>query len=46
MSTSTKLILSLCTAAFLAACGGPKQEEVVYVEEPVSQEPVYTGKYK
>jgi hypothetical protein len=46
MSTSTKLILSLCTVAFLAACGGSTQEEVVYVDEAVSAEPVYTGKYK
>ena len=46
MSTSTKTILALCTVAFMAACGGPKEPETVYVEEPVSQEPVYTGKYK
>ena len=46
MSTSTKLILSLCTVAFLAACGGPKEPETVYIEDTVSQEPVYTGKYK
>ncbi len=45
--SSTKIILSLCMVAFVAACGGGAQEEVVYVEEPaVTTEPVYTGKYK
>lgn len=42
---SSKLIVALCMVAFVAACA-PKQEEVTYVEQPVSQEPVYTGKYK
>jgi uncharacterized lipoprotein len=47
MSTSTKTILALCTVAFLAACGGAKQTETVYIEDTaVSAEPVYTGKYK
>ncbi|MFN3823031.1 MAG: hypothetical protein ACK4GW_09430 [Pseudorhodobacter sp.] len=45
MSKSTKAILGLCMVAFVAACA-PKQSEVVYVEEPVSSEPRYTGKYK
>lgn len=40
-----RIILSICTIAFLAACA-PKAEEVVYVDTPVSTEPVYTGKYK
>jgi hypothetical protein len=44
MSKSTKTLLALCTVAFIAACA--KKEEPVYVEQPVSQEPVYTGKYK
>jgi hypothetical protein len=44
--SSTKIILSLCMVAFVAACAG-KQEEVVYVEDPaVTVEPTYTGKYK
>lgn len=46
MSKSTRTLLALCMVAFVAACGGAKQEEVVYVEEPVSTEPTYTGKYK
>jgi hypothetical protein len=45
MSTSTKLVLALCLAAFAAACA-PKPEEVVVVQEPISTEPTYTGKYK
>ncbi|MFN4130270.1 MAG: hypothetical protein ACK4GC_10735 [Paracoccaceae bacterium] len=46
MSKSTKTILALCMVAFVAACAGPKQSEVVYVDQPVSVEPTYTGKYK
>jgi hypothetical protein len=45
MSTSTKTILALCAIAFIAACA-KKEPETVYVEQAVSQEPVYTGKYK
>ncbi|MBN2631273.1 MAG: hypothetical protein JXR75_12135 [Rhodobacteraceae bacterium] len=45
MSKSTKITLSLCMLAFVAACA-PKQEEIVYVDEPVTVEPTYTGKYK
>jgi len=45
MSKSVKLVLSIGLVAFIAACA--QQEEVVYVEpEPISVEPVYTGKYK
>ena len=44
--SSTKVILSLCLVAFVAACAG-KQEEVVYVDEPaVTVEPTYTNKYE
>lgn len=44
--SSTKLILSLCMVAFVAACGGHAKEDVVYVDEPaVTVEPTYTGKY-
>ncbi|MDT8855289.1 hypothetical protein RNZ50_09730 [Paracoccaceae bacterium Fryx2] len=45
MSKSTQIILSLCMVAFVAGCAAKKQE-VVYVDEPVTTEPVYTGKYK
>ncbi|MDR7125766.1 hypothetical protein [Pseudotabrizicola sp. 4114] len=46
MSKSTKTLLALCMVAFVAACAGTKEAEVVYVDEPVSVEPTYTGKYK
>lgn len=45
MSKSTKTLLALCMVAFVAACAA-KEEEVVYVDEPVTTEPTYTGKYK
>jgi hypothetical protein len=45
MSKSTKIVLALCLVAFAAACA-PKTEEVVVVEEPITTEPTYTGKYK
>lgn len=44
MSIMSRALLGLVLVAFVAACA-PK-EEVVYVEEPVTTEPVYTGKYK
>lgn len=46
MSKSTKIVFALGLVAFVGACA-PKQEEVVYVDEPVvTVEPTYTGKYK
>lgn len=44
MSSTTRAVLALALVAFAAACA--KKEEVVYVDTPVSTEPVYTGKYK
>ncbi|MEZ5777978.1 MAG: hypothetical protein R3E44_06415 [Paracoccaceae bacterium] len=41
---SKKALYACVLIAFVAACA--KKEEVAYVEQPVSQEPVYTGKYK
>jgi hypothetical protein len=46
MSKSTKTLLAFCLVAFVAACGGQQATETVYVDEPVSVEPTYTGKYK
>lgn len=46
MSISTKTLLAFCMVAFVAACAGKQEEEIVYVDEPVTAEPVYTGKYK
>ncbi|AMY69643.1 hypothetical protein [Frigidibacter mobilis] len=40
---SKKALLAVALVAFVAACA--KKEEVVYAQ-PVSAEPVYTGKYK
>jgi hypothetical protein len=47
MSNSIKSVLALSLVALVAACGGQQEEEYVVVEpEPISVEPVYTGKYK
>ncbi|MCT4611491.1 MAG: hypothetical protein N4A70_20055 [Pelagimonas sp.] len=48
MSKSIKLFAMFAVVAGVAACGGGnKQEEYVVVDpEPISVEPVYTGKYK
>ena len=44
--SSTKILLSLCLVAFVAACAGA-EEDVVYVDEPaVTVEPTYTNKYE
>lgn len=40
----SKALFALGLVAFVAACA-PKQE-TVYVEEPVTAEPTFTGKYK
>ena len=42
---SKKALFASMLLVFVAACAA-KKEEVVYVEQPVSQEPVFTGKYK
>jgi len=47
MSNSIKGVLALGLVTLVAACGGQQEEEFVVVEpEPISVEPVYTGKYK
>ncbi|MGL4279195.1 MAG: hypothetical protein ACRCS0_02410 [Albidovulum sp.] len=40
---SKKLFFAAILVATVAACA--KKEEPVYVEQPVSQEPVFQGKY-
>ncbi|WP_172296956.1 hypothetical protein [Pseudoruegeria sp. HB172150] len=46
MAKSVKIVLAFGLVAFAAACA-QQEEEVVYVEpEPITTEPVYTGKYK
>lgn len=47
MSKSLKLIAALGLVAAVAACAQQQEEEFVVVDpEPISVEPVYTGKYK
>ncbi|MCJ7871753.1 hypothetical protein Q4577_01090 [Marinovum sp. 2_MG-2023] len=47
MSKSIKLIAAFGLFAAVAACAQQQQEEYVVVDpEPISIEPVYTGKYK
>ncbi|MFZ7090126.1 hypothetical protein [Primorskyibacter sp. 2E233] len=47
MSKSIQLLAMLGFVASLSACGGQQEEEYVVVNpEPISVEPVYTGKYK
>ncbi|MBU2944596.1 hypothetical protein Q4525_03930 [Shimia thalassica] len=48
MSYSVKALLALGLVAFVAACAdtAPVEEYVVVEPAPISQEPVYTGKYK
>jgi hypothetical protein len=47
MSQTLKLIAVLGVTAFLAACAGKHADDVVVIEqEPISQEPAFTGKYK
>ena len=45
MSKSTTIVFGICMLAFVAACA-KKEEPVTFVEEPVTTEPTYTGKYK
>ena len=47
MSKSIKILAMAGLLAGLAACGGSQEETFVVVEpEPISVEPVHTGKYK
>lgn len=46
MSSTKITLLAVCMVAVVAACTPKPTEEVVYVEEPVTTEPTYTGKYK
>lgn len=47
MSNSIKTVLALALVAVVAACAQPAEDDYVMVEpEPISVEPVYTGKYK
>lgn len=47
MSKSIKLLAMFGFVTAVAACGGQQEEEFVVVDpEPITVEPVYTGKYK
>lgn len=46
MQKSMRIVMALAFVGFVAACAAKTEEEVVYVDEPVSVEPTYTGKYK
>lgn len=46
MSKTIKSILAIGLVGFVAACAQPAEEEFVVVDpEPISTEPVQTGKY-
>lgn len=45
MSSTKITLLAIALVGVVAACA-PKTEEVVFVDQPVSVEPTYTGKYK
>ena len=47
MSKSIKILAAVGLFAVLSACGHRQQEEFVVIDpEPISHEPVHTGKYK
>jgi uncharacterized lipoprotein YajG len=48
MSKNIKLLATLALVVLVAACAREQQVEefVVVDQEPISQEPTYTGKYK
>ena len=45
MSKNIKVLAALGFIVLVSACAREQQEEIVVVE-PISSEPVYTGKYK
>lgn len=46
MSKSINILLVVGLVGFVAACSKPAPEPVFVDPEPISVEPVYTGKYK
>ena len=46
MSNSIKLVMALGLVGFIAACGQQEEEPVFVAPEPITVEPVHTGKYK
>ena len=46
MSKSIKLLAMFAVIAGVSACAQQEEEYIVVDPEPISVEPVYTGKYK
>lgn len=46
MSKSINILLALSFVGLVAACSKPEPQPVYVDPEPISVEPVYTGKYK
>ena len=46
MSKSIKLVAMFGVLAAVAACAQQEEEYVIVDPEPITVEPVYTGKYK
>ncbi|MDX1780056.1 MAG: hypothetical protein R3256_01940 [Thalassovita sp.] len=47
MANIIKSVIGLGLLAVLSACAQPAEDDYIVVEpEPISVEPVYTGKYK
>lgn len=46
MSKSIKLFATLSLLVVVAACAREQQVEEFVVAEPISEEPVFTGKFK
>ncbi len=46
MSKTTKIVMALCTVAFVAACNRQPEPEPVAAPAPVVAEPTFTGKYR
>lgn len=46
MSKSIKLLATMGFVVLVAACAREQQVEEFVVVEPISQEPVFTGKFK
>ena len=46
MSSTLRIVMALAVVGTVAACAKKTTEEVVYIDQPVTVEPTYTGKYK
>ncbi|MEL7115337.1 MAG: hypothetical protein AAGP08_07050 [Pseudomonadota bacterium] len=46
MSNSIKIVMALGLVGFVAACAQQEEEVVFVAPEPITVEPVHTGKYK